>query len=174
MKRHFTLIEMLVVVAVIAILIGILIPTVGTVMEKVKINKAKATLNSLRIGIKQYETTYGILPYTGSGTDKQLTDEEYTALLTMLSGDNTIGNAREIKFLDLTESDYSDPWGNNFRVSLDLSYDDEICGSNIAGVTDGAPLGTSLVIWSMGADGVESVDEGNNADNEDNVESWNN
>ena len=44
----FTLIEMLTVIAIIAILAGILIPTIGVVMRKAKVARATSEIASLR------------------------------------------------------------------------------------------------------------------------------
>ena len=174
-RRHFTLIEMLVVVAVIAILIGILIPTIGTVMEKVKQSQTKAVINSLRLAIKQYESTYGFLPFTGENADKSIlyepgspTNSDYVDLLTTLEGSDTSLNPRGIKFLDLSDADYDDAWDEELSVVLDLNYDSSIDNSLIYGA---GTKNTEIVIWSAGPDGDHDADD-SHADNEDNVNSW--
>ena len=174
-RRHFTLIEMLVVVAVIAILIGILIPTIGTVMEKVKQSKTKAIINSLRLGIKQYESTYGFLPWTGENTDKFIeytsgngTNPLYDELLNTLEGNDKSLNPRGIKFLDMSDSDYKDAWDEELNVVLDLDYNSSIDNSLIYG--DGTK-NTEIIIWSAGPDGDHNADD-SHADNDDNVNSW--
>lgn len=174
-RRHFTLIEMLVVVAVIAILIGILIPTIGTVMEKVKQSQTKAVINSLRLAIKQYESTYGILPFTGENADKSIlyepgspTNSYYVDLLTTLEGSDITKNPRGIKFLDLSDADYDDAWDEELNVVLDLDYNSSIDSSLIYGA---GTKNTEIVIWSAGPDGDHDADDGH-ADNEDNVNSW--
>ena len=174
-RRHFTLIEMLVVVAVIAILIGILIPTIGTVMQKVKQSQTKAVINSLRLAIKQYESTYGILPFTGANADKSIlyepgspTNLEYEKLLSTLEGNDTAQNPRGIKFLDLSDADYDDAWDEELNVVLDLDYDSSIDSALIRG---SGTLNTEIVIWSAGPDGDDNDDDGH-VDNDDNVNSW--
>jgi len=174
-RRHFTLIEMLVVVAVIAILIGILIPTIGTVMQKVKQSQTKAVINSLRLAIKQYESTYGILPFTGLNADKSIVYEpgspinsEYTELLSTLEGNDTTQNPRGIKFLDLSDADYNDAWDEELNVVLDLDYDSVIDSTLIYGA---GTKNTEIVIWSAGPDGDHNADD-SHADNDDNVNSW--
>jgi prepilin-type N-terminal cleavage/methylation domain-containing protein len=175
-RRHFTLIEMLVVIAVISILIGILIPTIGTVMAKVKGSQTKAVINSLRLGIKQYESTYGILPFTGENADKFIeytpgssaTNSEYTILLNTLEGNDTSLNPRGIKFLDLSDADYLDAWDEELNVVLDLDYNSSIDSSLIYG---SGTLNTEIVIWSAGPDGDHDSDD-SHADNADNVKSW--
>ena len=174
-RRHFTLIEMLVVVAVIAILIGILIPTIGTVMQKVKQSQTKAVINSLRLAIKQYESTYGILPFTGTNADKSILYEPgttpnpvYEELLSTLEGNDTSLNPRGIKFLDLSDADYDDAWDEELNVVLDLDYNSSIDSALIYGA---GTKNTEIVIWSAGPDGDDNDDDGH-VDNDDNVNSW--
>ncbi|MDB6033653.1 MAG: hypothetical protein JWM16_3991 [Verrucomicrobiales bacterium] len=61
-QRGFTLIEMLVVIAIIAILAGLLIPAVITAKNKSKITKAKTEMEGLVTAIKAYESEYNRMP----------------------------------------------------------------------------------------------------------------
>src|SRR5262245_56165652 len=62
--RAFTLIEMLVVIAIIAILAGILLPALQQVKAKSKVQKAKVDMSNIAAAIKQYEATYERYPAT--------------------------------------------------------------------------------------------------------------
>lgn len=67
MKRQFfTLVELLLVIAIIAILAGIAIPVVGGMNKKGRETKARAEINAIVTAIKQYEADYGTLPFIPS------------------------------------------------------------------------------------------------------------
>ena len=60
--RGFTLIEMLIVMAVIAILIRIALPAVRGMQNEAKISKAQGELHTLRTAMETYNSMYGTLP----------------------------------------------------------------------------------------------------------------
>jgi prepilin-type N-terminal cleavage/methylation domain-containing protein len=61
-QAAFTLVEMLVVVAIVAILASILIPVVGRAKTKAKVAVAKAEMAGLEAAIKSYKTDYNRWP----------------------------------------------------------------------------------------------------------------
>lgn len=58
----FTLLELLVTIAIIGLLASILIPTIGTARRNAKISMAKSDMASLQAGIAAYVTDYGRFP----------------------------------------------------------------------------------------------------------------
>jgi len=65
--RAFTLVEMLVVIAIIAILASILLPVLSTIKTKAKIAQAKQEMANLETAIKAYESEYNRPPgYQGA------------------------------------------------------------------------------------------------------------
>src|SRR5437868_7455294 len=58
----FTLVEMLVVIAIIAVLAGILLPTLARAKTVAKRNVAKVEILALAASIQQYETEYKRMP----------------------------------------------------------------------------------------------------------------
>ena len=61
-KQHFSLVELLTVIAVIAILAGILIPTVGAVKESGKATQALTEVKGIHLAIKSFQNDHKYLP----------------------------------------------------------------------------------------------------------------
>ena len=61
-KQHFSLVELLTVIAVIAILAGILIPTVGAVKESGRATQALTEAKSIHLAIKSFQNDHKYLP----------------------------------------------------------------------------------------------------------------
>ena len=169
MKHTFTLVELLVSIAIIAILAGILLPAVNGAIKKAQSAKAKAEITTLVNAIKQYESQYGGLPKSSSTVAELVATSDYTNFIKMLQGDPQGNyadcNKRKIKFLDVvnnTPGDYPDPWDNDYYIYLDVSStaaedgDGKIgtdTSASIAALPNAKPIYGSIVIYSFGPDG---------------------
>ena len=61
-SEAFTLVEMLVVIAIIGILAGILLPTIAAVRERARVAQAKLEMGQIENAIIAYQTEYGRMP----------------------------------------------------------------------------------------------------------------
>ena len=167
---RFTLIELLVVVTIILIVMGLLIPAASTVLRKADINKTRTAVRTLQMAISQYETTYGILPFTNTySVDTTFENADYDNLLSTLAALNTDFNPKRVKFLEVDKNnEYLDAWDNDFYVALDLDYSGTLDDASVRGF---GTLSTSVAIWSKGPDELESATD-SDTENADNINSW--
>lgn len=105
-KNAFTLIELLMVIAIIGILAGILIPTVGAVRKQANIAASKSQLSNYVTAITMFKGEYGFFPFTGEVEVNAETD-----FMPALSGRpaeaaRTANNRRQIAFHSFSESEF--------------------------------------------------------------------
>lgn len=182
-KSNFSLVELLVVISIIAVLMGILIPAVNSMKERSRQTKARSEINSLLLAIKNYESTYGILPLTTAAnntdqftsttnTDLRLDDTSaanitaYDRLIQWLTQAPTqsggavdmTGNLRRIKFLDPAAADgsktYLDPWGNRYIIIMNANYNEGVSIDSTA-TSPTYRLYSSVVIYSKGRNRID-------------------
>lgn len=142
MKRHdFTLVELLMAIGIIVILAAISIPTALSAIKKAETAKAQAEMTALVTAIKNYESTYGFLPFhfrkssdTSSATDGEVQPGDYSDFIRVLQGEDLKikgrkMNPRKLAFLEIqgnTKGEYEDPWGNDYTVVIDGDGDGKI------------------------------------------------
>lgn len=135
MKRHdFTLVELLMAIGIIVILAAISIPTALSAIKKAETAKAQAEMTALVTALKNYESTYGFLPFHFvSRTDGEVQPGDYSDLIKVLQGESEINgkkmNPRKLAFLEVqgnTKGVYEDPWGNDYTVIIDGDGDGKI------------------------------------------------
>jgi len=162
-SRAFTLIELLIVIAIIGILMSLLFPAVNSAIDAARKAQAKNDAVQIATAITAYETEYGRLPFaTKTAVD--------SALINVLAGiDTGSNNPRAIVFLEVqglkrgksgtNSSGFMDPWTLMYNppktapsaVSMDSDYD-----NNISVSTNGLATGTTVLrkkvsVWNVEA-----------------------
>ena len=85
------------VIAIIAVLMGMLIPAISSMREKARVAKAKADMMTLKTAILNYEATYGTLPFIKDSSSEDPGSNELwnDKIKTELKSDGTEKNTSE-------------------------------------------------------------------------------
>ena len=105
-KHAFTLIEMLVVIAIIGILMSLLIPALSGARHRARVTRARMEMNQIETAWISYRNDYRELPQGLSQMDQNA--------VSILTGDNP----REISYMEFSEGEFLDPWGEIYRLAL--------------------------------------------------------
>lgn len=170
-RAAFTLIELLTVIAIIAILAGILIPTVSGVRVSAKKAETKVRFSQWASAMEQFKQEYGYYPAIDSGgTANKINPARFAGALTGRRLDGTAfasttdldlaGNKRMIAFYSLTERELNadrtalvDAFGNtDFAVYYDKDGDGRITTADTGGAGPVAVAGDAQALSPVSTD----------------------
>ena len=141
-RTGFTLIEMLAVVAIIALLAGMLLPALSKARIKARVAKAKTEMLNIRVSIEQYYADYSTYPTNDQKFNyeagKSAATEDYGALYKL-----------KVDTKAYMSSIPKDPF-DNAKPYMYFSNEDDIDG-----ICD---TGTAWVIFSKGPDKINTFD----------------
>ena len=103
-EKGFTLIEIMVVIVIIGLMAGIVSVNVMSYLDKAKVTRAKADIDSFRTGLKLYRLDNGTYPSNDQGLQ---------ALVTKPETGNLPRNWRKGGYLE-TNTIPKDPWNNDY------------------------------------------------------------
>ncbi len=136
----FTLLEILVVLAIIGILMAMMLPAVSKLKDRAKENKASSEARSLAGAIRAYHTEYAQWPGSGTGG-------VWTSVNTVQVTSNLVaaGNTRRIHFFELTNMTQvvRDPFKSNLPYRIEINM-----------------YSNSVKVWSCGADCIDAQGSG--------------
>ena len=158
----FTLIEMLVVIAIIGILAAIIIPAAGGAKKTAQKRRAALEMNAIKVAAMQFHADHKFMPWPGEprvGEDKWATDRTaQTAVMDLLTGNNPLKK----NYLQIPEKSrpadksivFLDPWGQEYQVGLDRNMDGAVAvaGTGV-GEWDGKTVMEKVLVVSKGPPG---------------------
>ena len=143
-SRGFTLVEMLVVLAILVLLVGMVAPRVLKSQKKADINNTRAQIGMLRSCLERYALDMKDFPSTEDGLQALVSAPDSSESLDTTSTSTTAWDGPYVNQDSLPK----DPWGNDYQYEYPPTH-----GS-----------GEYPDIWSMGPDGQD--------DTEDDIVSW--
>jgi type II secretory pathway pseudopilin PulG len=195
----FSLLELLVVVALIMVLIGLLVPAYNRVREGQKGAQTKIVMGQLAMALQRYQSEYGRLPFDPDNkpTNETLTAVHLENLMKLLNdGEDTYittgpgGNPKNISFFpanardmkkvgSLKNGSYPSAETGGQTVLLDPWGNSYMIALDFNGDDDIEVYGNqsvkgSFAIWSAGPNKIVEDDPGTTKVNEadDNLNSW--
>ena len=164
--RGFTLVEVLVVIAIIAVLAGIMVPVVARAKVKSKVAVSRIQMSELSAAIKSYKNDYERFPIPTSSLENSWGDVTFSSdfgsgyenskLIEILINPEHQRNPKKNTYLRLDESGeykdakqaglsldgfYLDPFGNEYVITMDKDRDGRCFDEYYAKQTSRALIG---------------------------------
>ncbi len=167
--RGFTLIEMLVVIAILGILMAMMVPAAGLIVRRATLSRTRGDARMVVSTMGKYHAEYNRWPRSYVDEQKDMTDANWVQTMAPDPNLNATvpDNFKRILFFEAGggavapaikpdgkphphPGSFADPWGNPFQFKLDVAGAGEMANPNedVGGVIRGKALA-----WSAGPDG---------------------
>ncbi len=165
----FTLVEMLVVIAILGILMAMMVPAAGIIMKRAKISNTKSDAGIVASTLLKYQSEYNRwpAPYASSGEGES--DDEWVAMMAPAPGSGAVAaNPKRIGFFEPgagalgADGAFVDGWARPFLFQVDLDGDGQM---NNPDQSVPGQIRARALVWSGGPDGDPETWV-------DNVKSW--
>jgi prepilin-type N-terminal cleavage/methylation domain-containing protein len=163
-KTGFTLIEILVVVAIVALLAAILIPVAGNALKGAYKRRALVEMNSIKMAVLEFQRGHKYMPWGDPNNEDQdrvgedvwtQNNAELEYLMRWLTGENPLKKA----YLTIPEKSqdkanpliFVDPWGQYYRIGMDRNLDGAMLPNDPDGLFGGSEyVRERVLVYSLG------------------------
>lgn len=158
----FTLIEILVVIAIVGILASILVPAAGKAFQAAKKRRAVTEMNSIKVAAMEFYRDHHYMPWPGVviqtrkifiGEDMWTAgDSDQEEVMRFLTGENPMKKV----YLQIPEKSrpsqasmvFNDPWDQPYRIGLDRNLDGAVLPDATSG--GGDYVKERVLVYSLG------------------------
>ena len=156
-KAAFTLVEMLVVIAILGILMAMMVPAAGLVLKRTKIANTRGDAGLVAAALMKYQAEYNRWPAAYEPDVKDTTVKEWVDMMAPKPGTGPLDtNPKRVIFFEPgggalnANGEFVDAWGGVFTYRLDLDGDDQVENPN---PDKGGLVRGRVLVWSAGPDG---------------------
>lgn len=139
-SKQFTIIEMLVVLAIISLIVGMLLTGIGIARESARESRAKAEMQQIKMAVTQYLSTFKDFPSTANNIVSS--SGAWDSMISALNGTNKRNHSFLKGEITLT------PWGGAYNIVLDSDWDNNLSAN-------GSDIADRVALWCVDKDGDE-------------------
>jgi len=138
-RAGFTLLELLIVIAIIAILVAIMLPAFGGMKKKARIRQTEAEVNALATAIRAYHTELGKWPVSAD-VGGLWSDNNNLVVDQLMASQNGRRNYYQYEGDPTKPKVVYDPFSSNMTLRVQINV-----------------TGNWVRVWSLGPDGVDNT-----------------